>query len=119
MPNAEVTQLWLQLGVAGATLLILLTFGILFFKFIGNYNRTIKGSEDNKVDKLCDKIDILVNTIAEDRKAQAETRVANEKDQKLTVDLLGSLMANSNRVLEKVTRIETQTANCIHKENRR
>ena len=109
MANAGDTSLWLQLGVAGCTLLILfVTIGYLF-RFMGNVQKDTAKIEDNKVDKLCDKIDNLVNVIAEDRKAQEVTRLSNEKDQKILIDLMGKILTTSQEIYHKVTKIDIQT----------
>ncbi len=106
--------LWLQLGVAGATLLILfVTIGYLF-RFMGNFSENTKKGEDSKIEKLCDKIDNLVNVIADDRKVQAETRISNDKDQKIIVlfntrelDKLAALITYGNGLIPGSTILKT------------
>lgn len=106
MANAGDTSLWLQLGVAGCTLLILfVTIGYLF-RFMGNVQKDTAKIEDNKIDKLCDKIDNLVNVIAEDRKAQEVTRLSNEKDIQILTSIMSKIITQNQQVLEKVTIIE-------------
>lgn len=113
MVGAGDTNLWLQLGVAGATLLILfVTIGYVF-RFVGNVQKDSTKAEDNKVDKLCDKIDNLVNVIADDRKTQAETRVANDKDQKVLIDLMGKILTTTQDTHTMVAKIDIQTGACL------
>lgn len=57
-------DLFLQLGVAGGTLAILFTFTTMLFKFMTGINEANNG----KIEKLCDKIDILVDKVGEDDK---------------------------------------------------
>ena len=109
MANAGDTGLWLQLGVAGCTLLILfVTIGYLF-RFMGNVQKDTAKIEDNKVDKLCDKIDNLVNVIAEDRKAQEVTRLSNDKDMQILTSIMGKIVIQNQQVFEKVTKIDIRT----------
>jgi hypothetical protein len=100
-----VATLYLQLGIAGATLLILLIFIILLFKFF---------TKDNKrVDKLCDKIDLLVTSYAENTKMLNEVLVCNDKDQDTTIRLLESLNALALDTQKRVVRIDDRTYKCL------
>ena len=100
-----IATLYLQLGIAGATLLILLVFIILLFRFV---------TKDNKrVDKLCDKIDLLVSSYAENTKMLNEVLVSNDKDQETTIRLLESLNAVALDTQKRVVRIDDRTYKCL------
>jgi hypothetical protein len=108
MVSPELSSLYLQLGVAGATLLILLVTIAYLFKFMGNYSKNNRKVEENKIEKLCDKIDNLISIIAEDRKVQAETRIANDKDQKSMIEIMANISMITNVIYEKVIKIDTR-----------
>lgn len=96
------SSLYLQLGIAGATLLILLVFIVLLFKYV---------TKDNKrVDKLCEKIDLLVTSLT-------AVTVANDKDQKVTIKLLTDIMAATLDTQRRVVRIDDRTFKCLGKPN--
>lgn len=105
----DLSTLYLQLGVAGATLLILSTTIAYLFKFMGNFSESKKKGEMNQIDRLCDKIDNLINIIAEDRIIQAETRIANEKDQKAMIDIIDNILKMTSIIYEKVIKIDIKT----------
>lgn len=106
MPGTELSTLYLQLGVAGATLLILFTTIAYLFKFMNNVSETKKKEEEDQIKVLCNKIDQLIGIIAEDRKIQAETRIANEKDQKTMVNLISDILKMTSIIYEKVMKID-------------
>lgn len=106
-----VATLYLQLGIAGATLLILLVFIILLFRFVTKDNR--------RVDKLCDKIDLLVTSYAENTKMLNEVLVSNDKDQETTIRLLESLNAVALDTQKRVVRIDDRTYKCLGNPNER
>jgi hypothetical protein len=100
-----VATLYLQLGIAGATLLILLVFIILLFRFV---------TKDNKrVDKLCDKIDLLVSSYSENTKMLNEVLVCNDKDQKSIVKLLTDINVSVLDTQRRIVRIDDRTYHCL------
>lgn len=114
--GGEVTQGYLNLGLAGAALLIILVFVILLFAFVrysnkqlakamGGWHQSEEKQQDNKVDKLCDKIDSLVNVIN-------IQLLANGKDQKTIIDLLNQILNVDLDTQRRVVRVDDRTFQC-------
>lgn len=101
MPVESTTaNLYLQLGIAGATLLILLIFVIMLFRTINKLN----GS--STVEKLCEKIDDLVEI-------NNKVLLSNDKDQKETLRLLKSILEATHDTQKRVVRIDDRTYSCL------
>jgi len=117
MPIAESTaNLYIQLGIAGATLLILLVFVILLFKLFGKINTNGNSSQNSRIDKLCDKIDSLITSYSENTSKINEVLLTNDKDQKETIKLLkniNSLAIENNR---RISRVDDRTYRCLGNE---
>ncbi|APC82156.1 hypothetical protein [Clostridium botulinum] len=99
-------QLYLQLGIAGATLLILLICIVLIFKRLKDLN----GS--TTIEKLCSKIDDLVTI-------NNKVLLSNDKDQKETLRLLKNLLETTTDTQKRVVRIDDRTYRCLGAQNER
>jgi hypothetical protein len=108
-------NLYLQLGIAGATLLILLVFMILLFKYIGENKKSKSGNELNRIDKLCDKIDALISSNAEHTQKLNEVLLTNDKDQKTTLGLLDKILSSILDTQRRVVRIDDRTYGCLNR----
>lgn len=106
MPVESTTaNLYLQLGIAGATLLILLIFVVMLFRTINKLN----GS--STVEKLCSKIDDLVEI-------NNKVLLSNDKDQKETLRLLQSILEATYDTQKRVVRIDDRTYSCLGNPNK-
>lgn len=97
---------WLQLGVAGAVLFILLITIMLIFK-----------QQSASVEKLCTKIDELVTSLSNNNIKLNEVIVANDKDQK---EVLRQLDEMHNDILDmhtRIVRIDTRLYDKSNKES--
>lgn len=106
-------NLYLQLGIAGATLLILLVFVILLFKFISENKKTRAADSGNKIDKLCDKIDQLISSNAEYSKALNTVLLSNDKDQKETLKILDTILKIAMDTQRRIVRVDDRTFKCL------
>lgn len=113
--NESTTNLYLQLGVAGATLLILLVVVILLFRFMTDGKKSKSVGEETRIDKLCDKIDALISSNAEHTEKLNEVLLCNDKDQKTTIDHLKQLLEVAIDTQKRVVRIDDRTFACIPK----
>ncbi|GIM29833.1 hypothetical protein CPJCM30710_24990 [Clostridium polyendosporum] len=111
--DSNILNLYLQLGIAGATLAILLVFVILLFKFISENKRNKTNSDTSRIDKLCDKIDALISSNAEHTQKLNEVLLANDKDQKTTIGLLDKILAVALDTQRRVLRIDDRTFTCL------
>lgn len=119
MPISESTaNLYLQLGIAGATLLILLVFIILLFKFISENKKSKSGNEVSRIDKLCDKIDALITSNALHTQKLNEVLLTNDKDQKSTIKLLDRILGSILDTQRRVVRIDDRTYRCLGNPNK-
>ena len=88
---------WLNLGISGAALFIVLIVIVLIFK-----------QQNASVDKLCIRIDNLINSFSENNLKLTEVTLTNDHDQK---ELLRRL-DDTNRLLQdthkRVVRIDTR-----------
>jgi hypothetical protein len=104
----EIAKLFLQLGVAGAALYILYHLINKLFEYL---DKRTKG--DNKVDKLCEKIDKLVDVIHVSSSKTNELVALNNQMQnilKTTMDISFKEMAE---IHSKVDKIEVKTSQCL------
>jgi len=103
MPVTDtITNGYLQLGIAGAALLIVLISVILNSR----QNGKVITSSDKKVDKLCDKIDTLVTTLTREM-------VTNDKDQKETNNKLDTILEIAVENQRRISRIDDRTYACL------
>lgn len=95
-----VTQ-YTQLGIAGATLFLVLIFITLLFKFMNKDN--------DRVSKLCDKIDSLITSYHNERMELNKVLLCNDKDQKETLKLLDTILRALLSMDSKVSKIDERT----------
>ena len=107
--GVDLGSLYLQLGIAGATLFILLVFVVLLFKFVTKDN--------SRINKLCDKIDCLVTSYSVTNNILNKVLISGDKDQKSVIKLLTDLMSCILDIQKNVTKIDIRTCHCI--ENKR
>lgn len=119
MPIQETTaNLYLQLGIAGATLLILLVFIMLLFRFMSDFKSSKKQEDSSRIDKLCDKIDALITSNAEHTQKLNEVLLTNDKDQKETLKLLDMILSPVLDIQRRVVRIDDRTYRCLGNSNK-
>ena len=92
--NAEA---FLELGIAGAALLIVLIVVVCIF-----------AQQTKNITKLVGRIDDLISTSAESNKALAEVLISNDKDQKQVIHLLNAVQSDMKDIQKRVTRIDTR-----------
>jgi len=115
----EITSnLYLQLGIAGATLLILLVFIVLLFRLMGKINTADSNNQGSKIEKLCDKIDALITSNAEYTQKLNEVLLSNDKDQKSTIKLLDKVQEILLDMQRRVVRIDDRTYQCLGNEKK-
>lgn len=114
--NQTTSNLYLQLGIAGATLLILLVVIILLFKFMSDVKKGKAADGSSKIDKLCDKIDLLITSNSEYTQQLNKVLVSNDKDQKETLKFLDTILASVLDTQRRVVRIDDRTFSCLGKE---
>lgn len=93
---------YLGLGISGAALFVVL----INIMFNSKQNEKIINASNQKIDKLCDKIDDLVTTIAKDS-------VSNEKDIKNINDKLEFISGVAVENQRRISRIDDRTYQCL------
>lgn len=100
---------YLQLGIGGATLLVLMVTIILLFKFMGTKKSTEERRQTdqsmlvgNRIDKLCDKIDNMVS-------ATERLIITSENNQQMILKTLSEIMMMTQETLGRVIRIDERT----------
>jgi hypothetical protein len=104
----EYAKLFLQLSIAGATLYVLYQLGIKFFEYLKERN-SMDSKKDSKFDKLCDRIDKLVEAFYINNQSLS-TLVTNNNS--VQVDIKEKLDLHTNILLDlqkKTTLIEERT----------
>ena len=97
---------WLNLGVAGAVLFILFVVIVLMFK-----------QQSKDISKLCDKLDNVCSSFADNNGKLTEVIVSNDKDQKQLLMYLSRMQTTMDDMHSKVVRIDTRLFEAIkHKE---
>lgn len=109
----ETSNLYLQLGIAGATLLILLVFVILLFRLVSKLNTSESSTQNNKIEKLCDKIDGLITSNADYTQKLNTVLLSNDKDQKSTLNLLDKILELVIDTQRRVSRVDDRTYSCL------
>lgn len=117
MPIAESTaNKFLEYGVAGASLLIILIVIFLLFKMMEKLNHSEGVQQNSRIDKLCDKIDSLITSFSENTQKLNEVLINNDKDQKATNRMLDRMVSTLDDLHERVVRIEERTLMCPRQE---
>lgn len=114
MNLSNATNLYLQLGVSGATLFIMLVFVVLLFRYMTNSNRIENTQQVNSIEKLCSKIDELVASNGEYTQKLNEVLITSKKDNEVMLDILRTQAKNITDIQKKVTRIDDRTYSCIN-----
>lgn len=97
MPEGLTPEAWLELGIAGAALFIILVVVVLMFQLQGK-----------NVDKLCSKIDEIVTSFSENNLKLNEVIIANDKDQKETLRMLLAISKSINDMHRRIVKIDTR-----------
>jgi len=88
---------WLNLGIPGAAMFIVLVIIIFMFR-----------QQANSVDKLCTKIDELVTSFSESNITLNEVIISNDKDQKEMLRKLNEMCTVMNDMHKRVVRIDVR-----------
>lgn len=104
MPNLD-PEIWLNLGLAGAALFIILVVVILILK-----NLT------NSISKLCDKLDNLIKSNYDNVTALNKILINTSKDQKVLLDILNNIQDLLLDMRKRVIRIDTRVHDSMEKE---
>lgn len=95
-------EAWLNLGIPGAALFIVLVIVVFMFK-----------QQSKSVDKLCAKIDELVTSFANNNLKLNEVMISNDKDQKEILRKLDDICNMSADTLRRVSRIDARIHDSI------
>ena len=100
-------EAWLNLGIPGAALFIVLVIVISMFK-----------QQSKSVDKLCIKIDELVTSFSDNNLKLNEVIISNDKDQKEVLRKLDDINDVVQDMHKRVVRIDTRLSDhkCIKEE---
>ena len=90
-------EAWLNLGVPGAALFIVLVIVISMFK-----------QQNKSVDKLCTKIDELVTSFSDNNLKLNEAIISNDKDQKEVLRKLDDIHDIINDMYKRIVRVDTR-----------
>lgn len=90
-------EAWLNLGIPGAALFIVLVIVIFIFR-----------QQSKSVDKLCAKIDELVTSFSDNNLKLNEVIVSNDKDQKEVLRKLDDMCAVMNDMHKRIVRVDTR-----------
>ena len=88
---------WLNLGIPGAALFIVLVIVISMFK-----------QQNKSVDKLCIKIDELVTSFSDNNLKLNEVIICTDKDQKEVLRKLDDMNDTMNDIHKRIIRIDTR-----------
>ena len=90
-------EAWLNLGIPGAALFIVLVIVISMFK-----------QQNKSVDKLCTKIDELVTSFSDNNLKLNEAIISNDKDQKEVLRKLDDIHDIINDMYKRIVRVDTR-----------
>lgn len=90
-------EAWLNLGIPGAALFIVLVIVISMFK-----------QQNESVDKLCTKIDALVTSFSDNNLKLNEVIISNDKDQKEVLRKLDDMNGIMNDMHKRIVRVDTR-----------
>ena len=88
---------WLNLGIPGAALFIILVIVILVFK-----------QQNKNVDKLCSKIDELVTSFSDNNLKLNEVIISNDRDQKEVIRKLDDMSNVLSDMHKRLVRIDAR-----------
>ena len=98
-------EAWLNLGIPGAALFIVLVIVISMFK-----------QQSKSVDKLCTKIDALVTSFSDNNLKLDEVIISNDKDQKEVLRKLDDISVIMNDMHKRLIRVDTRLYNTANVE---
>lgn len=98
---------WLNLGIPGAALFIVLIVVMLMFN-----------QQNKSVSKLCEKIDSLVSSFSENSNKLNEVIITNDKDQKELIRMLGDVHSEITNMYSRVVRIDSRIYDFINNNER-
>ena len=90
-------EAWLNLGIPGAALFIVLVIVIFIFR-----------QQSKSVDKLCAKIDELVTSFSDNNLKLNEVIISNDKDQKEVLRKLDDVCTIMNDIHKRIVRVDTR-----------
>lgn len=90
-------EAWLNLGIPGAALFIVLVIVIFMFK-----------QQSKSVDKLCSKIDEIVTSFSDNNLKLNEVIISNDKDQKEVLRKLDDMCGVMNDMNKRIVRIDVR-----------
>lgn len=90
-------EAWLNLGIPGAALFIVLVIVISMFK-----------QQNKNVDKLCVKIDELVTSFSDNNMKLNEVIISNDRDQEEVLRKLDDICGVMNDMHKRVVRIDVR-----------
>ncbi len=90
-------EAWLNLGIPGAALFIVLVIVISMFK-----------QQSKSIDKLCIKIDELVTSFSDNNLKLNEVIISTDKDQKEVLRKLDDMNDTMNDIHKRIIRIDTR-----------
>lgn len=88
---------WLNLGLPGAALFIVLTIIILMFR-----------QQGKSIDKLCEKLDDVTNAFSESNLTLREVIIRNDRDQKELLRYINNLSELVQDMHKRVIRLDTR-----------
>lgn len=88
---------WLNLGIGGAALFIILIVIILLFRM-----------QNKSIMHLCNKLDALTSAFTENNLELSKVIISNDKDQKEMLRFLGTFMSILQDLHRRVVRIDTR-----------
>lgn len=124
LPMEQAVKSYTELGLAGATLFILLVFTFLLFRFMNkltkDFQESLKqitisetSSHSSGLDKLCEKIDALITSQNIYTQKLNEVLLTNDKDQETQLGILDLIQKTIMDVQRRVVRIDDRTFKCL------
>lgn len=104
-----ITNGFIQLGIAGAALLIVLIFVVLLFKLFANINARESGNQNIRIDKLCEKIDSLITSFSENTQKLNQVLLISDIEQKNMINMITRVLEIEQDIQKSVERIEVRT----------
>ena len=95
---------WLNLGIPGAAMFIVLIVVMLMFN-----------QQSRSIAKLCDKIDELVTSLSNNNSRLNEVLISNDKDQKEVLRQLDDMNKEIKDMHSRVVRIDSRLYDSMHK----
>jgi hypothetical protein len=106
--SVELAKLFIQLGVAGAALFLVYHLVNKIFTYLQQ-----RGTADSKIDKLCDKIDKLVEGLLSTSGKTNELVSLNNQMQTMLKNSLDTQNTLLHEVHTKISAIDLRTSSCL------